>query len=177
MNYLGPFHYSDVSWLRAEVVSGENVPVPSDPVTVLDSWTKYSRYADVLPATHYDSSYFKNYAILLIKVKHTSYETVLGLSGIAAKLYSMGGNIYFELNPVIRMGTVANDVDSPDGSGAAADLQFSYIVAEVRRADIRTDNVNRVGEVVVYDKNSSQDFQYHRGLVDFLNKENAKDGK
>ena len=176
LQYLGPHHYSAVPWLRVEIVSNEDAQVPSDPVTVIDTWGKCSKFADILPSEHYDRTYFDEYAVLLIKVKHTSYEQVSGLAGIAGQLYTMGGNYYLGLYPVIQMDTLANDVDSPGNSGAA-DLHFTYILAEVRRSDIRTDNVIRVGEVVVYDKYSNQDFQYHRGLVDFLNKENAKDGK
>lgn len=166
--------YSLVPWLRQEIIPDVTQPA-SQAVTVLDSYNRYQAYADVLPGDHYNHEYFQEYAIVLIKVKHTSYEQVTGLAGIGGQLYTTGGIYYLSLNPVVYMEYTATDVDSPTGN--ENDVRYTYVVAEVRRSDIRTDNVSRVGEVIVYDKDTQSESVYHRGLLDFMNDRNPKDGK
>lgn len=168
--------YSLVPWLRQEIIPDVTQPA-SQAVTVLDSYNRYQAYADVLPGTHYSREYFQEYAIVLIKVKHTSYEQVTGLAGIGGQLYTTGGIYYLSLNPVVTMEYTANDVDAPGGNEALNDVRYTYVVAEVRRSDIRTDDVTRVGEVIVYDKDTQSESVYHRGLLDFMNDRNPKDGK
>ncbi len=166
--------YSLVPWLRQEIIPDVTQPA-SQAVTVLDSYNRYQAYADVLPGTHYSREYFQEYAIVLIKVKHTSYEQVTGLAGIGGQLYTTGGIYYLSLNPVVTMEYTATDVDSPTGN--ENDVRYTYVVAEVRRSDIRTDDVTRVGEVIVYDRDTQSESVYHRGLLDFMNDRNPKDGK
>ena len=169
--------YSLVPWLRQEIIPDVTQPA-SQAVTVLDSYNRYQAYADVLPGDHYNHEYFQEYAIVLIKVKHTSYEQVSGLAGIGGQLYTTGGIYYLSLNPVVKMEYTATDVDAPGGNEITADdVHYTYIVAEVRRSDIRTDDVTRVGEVIVYDKDTQSESVYHRGLLDFMNDRNPKDGK
>ena len=166
--------YSLVPWLRQEIIPDITQPA-SQAVTVLDSYNRYQAYADVLLGKHYNHEYFQEYAIVLIKVKHTSYEQVTGLAGIGGQLYTTGGIYYVSLNPVVKMEYTATDVDAPGGN--ENDVRYTYVVAEVRRSDIRTDNVSRVGEVIVYDKDTQSESVYHRGLLDFMNDRNPKDGK
>ena len=169
--------YTLVPWLREEIIPDVTQPA-SQAVTVLDSYNRYQAYADVLPGDHYNHEYFQEYAIVLIKVKHTSDEHVTGLAGIGGQLYTTGGIYYVSLNPVVKMEYTATDVDAPGGNEITADdVHYTYIVAEVRRSDIRTDNVSRVGEVIVYDKDTQSESVYHRGLLDFMNDRNPKDGK
>ena len=166
--------YSLVPWLRVEIIPNVTHPA-SQAVTVLDSYNRYQAYADVLPGDHYNHEYFQEYAIVLVKVKHTSDEHVTGLAGIGGQLYTTGGIYYVSLNPVVKMEYTATDVDAPGGN--ENDVRYTYVVAEVRRSDIRTDNVSRVGEVIVYDKDTQSESVYHRGLLDFMNDRNPKDGK
>ena len=168
--------YTLVPWLRVEIIPNVTHPA-SQAVTVLDSYIRYQAYSDVLPGDHYNHEYFQEYAIVLIKVKHTSDEHVTGLAGIGGQLYTTGGIYYLSLNPVVKMEYTATDVDAPGGNETTNDVHYTYIVAEVRRSDIRTDNVSRVGEVIVYDKDTQSESVYHRGLLDFMNDRNPKDGK
>lgn len=142
---LVPVHYT-------EVLGDLNLPDVED-VTVLDSYKEYEAFSHVLTSERYDRNYFKQYAIVLIKVTHTSSEKVLGLAGMGAQLYTTGGVYYLGLYPVVKM-------DVSEGN-QTNDKQYTYILAEVQRSEIRTDDVTRVGSIYAYDVDTYEGSTYH----------------
>lgn len=129
-----------------------------DEVTVIDSISEYKMYASILSSMHYDAAYFKQYAIVLIKVKHSSSEQVLGVAGLCPKLYTTGGLYYFEINPVVIM-------DTPKAT--SHDEYYSLIAVDVKRSDIRSDDAIRQGQIYVYNigEFASGGSNYHESFI------------
>lgn len=154
---------SIVPMYNVEMLGQLNLWDSEDEVTVIESYAQYKQYASVLNSTRYDPEYFRQYAIVLVKVKHASTERVAGVGGIIARLYTTGGVYYLALDPVIAM-------DTPKAN--TNDELYTYIAIDVERADIRTDDVVRVGEVYAY---SISDFAfggsvYHESYIEeYLN--------
>lgn len=155
--------YSEIPFHNVEILSGIELAGAADAVTVIDSLSKYQSFSPVLNSPRYNGEYFNDYAIVLIKVKHTSAEQVMGLAALGAQLYTTGGNYYFDLCPVVMF-------DCPDGD-QPDDIQYTYIVTEVERAKIRTDDVTRVGEVIAYEIDTRQGSMYHKSLSDLIGEE------
>lgn len=150
-------HYTEVPMYNVEVL--EELEVPGfDEVTVLDSYSEYEAFAHVLTSTRYDREYFEEFAIVLIHVQQCSSEQVLGLAGIGAQLYNTGGVSYFGLYPVVKFDCGQGDMTT--------DMFSTYVLAEVKRSDIRTDNIRRTGSVYAYDIHTQSASAYHPGLVD-----------
>ncbi len=126
-------------------------------VTVIDSYALYKNYADGLTTERYEKEYFNDSAIVLIKVKHSSNEKVLGLAGLVPELYTTGGVYYLALNPIVIMDSPKDHVDG---------LHDFFILAEVKRSDIRTDDVVRVGTVYAFDITNHGGSVYHPGFVE-----------
>lgn len=147
--------YTEVPMYNVEVLGSLSLS-GLDEVTVLDSYKEYEAFSHVLTSARYDRDYFKQSAIVLIKVTHTSSEKILGLAGMGAQLYTTGGIYYLELCPVVKIDVSENT--------QTYDKQYTYILAEVQRSDIRTDNVTRVGSVYAYDIHTQSFSEYHPGL-------------
>lgn len=147
--------YTKVPMYNVELLGGLDLS-GLDEVTVLDSYQEYEAFSHVLTSERYDRDYFKQFAIVLIKVTHTSSEKILGLAGMGAQLYTTAGIYYLELCPVVK-------IDAPEDT-QTDDKQYTYILAEVQRSDIRTDDVTRVGSVYAYDIHTQGSSAYLPGL-------------
>lgn len=158
LNRFKRFRYSAIPILRTEILGQMNLSGVDSDVTVLDSYKEYQQFAHVLTSERYDPTYFREYAIVLIRVTHASSEDVLALSGLGAQLYTTGGNYYLGLYPVVRM-------NSPEGLHND-DLLHTYLIAEVQRSEIRTDDVIRVGDVYTYDITTNKASLYHMGIFE-----------
>ena len=139
--YVKKLGKSTIPMYNVEILGQLNLWESEDEVTVIESYDQYKQYAAVLNSTRYDPEYFRQYAIVLVRVKHTSTEQVLGVGGIAASLYTVGGLWYLALYPVVTM-------DTPKAN--TNDELYTFIAIDVKRSDIRTDNVIREGEVFAY---------------------------
>ncbi len=126
-------------------------------VLVIDSYSEYSQYADILPSARYNKAYFRQYALVMFRVQYSSSESVLGVAGLTAKLYTTGGEYFLGLYPIVMFATpeVCND-----------DINYTVIALEVKRSDIRTDDVTRVGFVYSYNVNDGGRSCYHQGFLD-----------
>ena len=151
--------YTEVPMYNVEVLGRLNLS-GLDEVTVLDSYKEYEAFSHVLTSERYDREYFEEFAIVLIQVQQCSSEQVLGLAGIGAQLYTTGGIYYLGLYPVVKFDCGAEGQDMTD------DIFSTYVLAEVKRSDIRTDDVIRVGSVYAYDIHTQSASAYHPGLVD-----------
>lgn len=150
--------YSEITILRTEVLGQRNLSGVDSDVTVLDSYKEYQQFAHVLTSERYDPAYFREYAIVLIRVSHASSETVLGLSGLGAQLYTTGGKYYLGLYPVVQMNNLTGNHNG--------DLLYTYLIAEVQRSEIRTDDVIRVGDIYTYDITTNRGSLYHKGIFE-----------
>ncbi len=150
-------HYTAVPMYNVEVL-GDLSLSGLDEVTVLDSYGEYEAFSHVLTSTRYDRDYFKEFAIVLIHVQQCSSEQVLGLAGLGAQLYNYGGVSYLGLYPVVKFDCGEGDMTT--------DIFSTYVLAEVQRSDIRTDNIRRAGSVYAYDIHTQSSSAYHPGLVD-----------
>ncbi len=150
-------HYTEVPMYNVEIL-GQVGLSGLDEVTVLDSYSEYEAFAHVLTSTRYNREYFEEFAIVLIHVQQCSSEQVLGLAGIGAQLYNTGGVSYFGLYPVVKFDCGQGDMTT--------DMFSTYVLADVKRSDIRTDDVIRVGSVYAYDIHTQSASAYHPGLVD-----------
>ena len=150
-------HYTEVPMYNVEVL-GQVGLSGLDEVTVLDSYDEYEAFSHVLTSTRYDREYFEEFAIVLIHVQQCSSEQVLGLAGIGAQLYITGGVSYFGLYPVVKFDCGQGDMTT--------DIFSTYVLAEVKRSDIRTDNIRRTGSIYAYDIHTQSASAYHPGLVD-----------
>ena len=139
--YVQKVDKSTVPMYNVEILGQLDLWESEDEVTVIESYAQYKQYASVLNSTRYNPEYFRQYAIVLVKVKHASTEQVLGVGGIASSLYTVGGLWYHALYPVVTMDTPKANTD---------DELYTYIAIDVKRSDIRTDNVIREGEVFAY---------------------------
>ncbi|MBQ5362625.1 MAG: leucine-rich repeat domain-containing protein, partial [Clostridia bacterium] len=129
-------HYTEVPMYNVEVLGQVGLSSSLDQeVTVLDSYSEYEEFAHVLTSERYDRDYFDEFAIVLIKVEQCSSEQVLGLAGLGAQLYNTGGVSYFGLYPVVKFDCGQGDMTT--------DIFSTYVLAEVKRSDIRTDNIRR----------------------------------
>ena len=151
--------YTEIPMYNVEVLGVLDLSGLNE-ITVLDSYKEYEAFSHVLPSTRYDREYFEEYAIVLIQVEQCSSEQVLGLAGIGAQLYTTGGVYYLSLHPVVRFDC------GEEGQDMANDIFRTYILAEVKRSDIRTDDVTRVGFIYAYDIHTQSSSAYHPGLVD-----------
>ena len=149
--------YTEVPMYNVEVL-GQVSLSGLDEVTVLDSYDEYEAFSHVLTSTRYDREYFEEFAIVLIHVQQCSSEQVLGLAGMGAQLYSYGGAAYFGLYPVVKFDCGQGDMTT--------DIFSTYVLAEVKRSDIRTDNIRRTGSIYAYDIHTQSASAYHPGLVD-----------
>ncbi|MBQ2256755.1 MAG: hypothetical protein II330_07805, partial [Clostridia bacterium] len=149
--------YTAVPMYNVEVLGRLNLS-GLDEVTVLDSYSEYEAFAHVLTSTRYDREYFEEFAIVLIHVQQCSSEQVLGLAGLGAQLYNTGGVSYFGLYPVVKFDCGQGDMTT--------DIFSTYVLAEVKRSDIRTDNIRRTGSIYAYDIHTQSASAYHPGLVD-----------
>ncbi|MBO5841840.1 MAG: leucine-rich repeat protein, partial [Clostridia bacterium] len=149
--------YTEVPMYNVEVLGQVDLPW-QDEVTVLDSYSEYEAFAHVLTSARYDREYFEEFAIVLIHVQQCSSEQVLGLAGIGAQLYITGGVSYFGLYPVVKFDCGQGDMTT--------DIFSTYVLAEVKRSDIRTDNIRRTGSIYAYDIHTQSASAYHPGLVD-----------
>ena len=150
-------HYTEVPMYNVEVLGRLNLS-GLDEVTVLDSYSEYEAFAHVLTSARYDREYFEEFAIVLIHVQQCSSEQVLGLAGLGAQLYNTGGVSYFGLYPVVKFDCGQGDMTT--------DMFSTYVLAEVKRSDIRTDNIRRTGSIYAYDIHTQSASAYHPGLVD-----------
>ena len=150
--------YTEVPMYNVEVLGQVDLPW-QDEVTVIDSYSEYEAFAHVLTSARYDREYFEEFAIVLIHVQQCSSEQVLGLAGIGAQLYNTGGVSYLGLYPVVKF-------DCGTGNGYDEDIFSTYVLAEVKRSDIRTDNIRRTGSIYAYDIHTQSASAYHPGLVD-----------
>ena len=157
LDHLGDYHYSEIPIYHVELWNSLGVS-GLDEVTVLDSYSEYEAFANVLTSTRYDREYFEEFAIVLIHVQQCSSEQVLGLAGIGAQLYITGGVSYFGLYPVVKFDCGQGDMTT--------DIFSTYVLAEVKRSDIRTDNIRRTGSIYAYDIHTQSASAYHPGLVD-----------
>ena len=140
-----PFHYT-------EILGDLNIS-NAEPVTLLDSYDAYEAFSHVLTSERYDVDYFEQNAIVLIKVKHTSSENIVGLAGMGTQVYSTGNKMYFGLYPIVKI--KASDGPQTD------DVQYTYILAEVQRSNIRTDIATGVCTVYAYDIDTFEGSTYH----------------
>ncbi|MBQ7380033.1 MAG: leucine-rich repeat domain-containing protein [Clostridia bacterium] len=152
-------HYTEVPMYNVEVLGGLSLS-GLDEVTVLDSYKEYEAFSHMLTSTRYNREYFEEFAIVLIQVEQCSSEQVLGLAGIGAQLYTTGGVYYLGLYPVVKFDCGVEGQDMTD------DIFNTYVLAEVKRSDIRTDDVTRVGSVYAYDIHTQSSSAYHPGLID-----------
>ena len=150
-------HYTEVPMYNVEIL-GQVGRSGLDEVTVLDSYDEYEAFSHVLTSTRYDREYFEEFAIVLIHIQQCSSERVLGLAGMGAQLYSYGGAAYFGLYPVVKFDCGQGDMTT--------DTFSTYVLAEVKRSDIRTDNIRRTGSIYAYDIHTQSASAYHPGLVD-----------
>ncbi len=150
-------HYTEVPMYNVEVLGRLSLS-GLDEVTVLDSYKEYEEFSHVLTSTRYDREYFDEFAIVLIHVQQCSSEQVLGLAGLGAQLFNTGGVSYLGLYPVVKFDCGQGDMTT--------DIFSTYVLAEVKRSDIRTDNIRRVGSVYAYDIHTQSASAYHPGLVD-----------
>jgi hypothetical protein len=157
LDHLGDYHYSEIPIYHVELWNSLGVS-GLDEVTVLDSYSEYEAFAHVLTSARYDREYFEEFAIVLIHVQQCSSEQVLGLAGIGAQLYNTGGVSYFGLYPVVKFDCGQGDMTT--------DIFSTYVLAEVKRSDIRTDNIRRTGSIYAYDIHTQSASAYHPGLVD-----------
>lgn len=161
LDHMDEYIYSEVRMYNVEVL-GQLGLSGLDEVTVIDSYGEYEAFSHVLTSERYNSDYFEEFAIVLIKVEQASSEQVLGLAGLCGQFYTTGGKYYLGLYPVVK-------IDGPNGDQDTTDDQFStYVIAEVQRSDIRTDNVIRVGEVYAYEIDSKGASQYHKGFLESI---------
>lgn len=149
---------SSIPMYNVRLLGETNRYTSEDEVTVIDSISEYKMFASVLGSGNYSPAYFREYAIVLIKVKHSSSEQVLGVAGLCAKLYTTGGLYYFEINPVVIM-------DTPKAT--SDDEYYSLIAVDVKRSDIRTDDVIRTGQIYVYNVGefASGGSNYHESFI------------
>ena len=150
-------YYTEVPMYNVEFLGQVDLPW-QDEVTVLDSYSEYEAFAHVLTSARYDREYFEEFAIVLIHVQQCSSEQVLGLAGLGAQLYNTGGVSYFGLYPVVKFDCGQGDMTT--------DMFSTYVLAEVKRSDIRTDNIRRTGSIYAYDIHTQSASAYHPGLVD-----------
>ncbi len=160
--YLKKARYSEVPFHNVGILTDTVLGGVTEAVTVIDSFSEYQPFSTVLNSPRYNLAYFSDYAIVIIEVKHTSAEKVMGLAALGAQLYTTGGVYYFDLCPVVM---IASPNSGPD------DVQITYIVAEVERTDIRKDDVTRVGEVIAYEIDIRQGSKYHKSLSDLIREE------
>lgn len=151
--------YSEVPFHNVGILTDTVLGGVTEEVTVIDSFSKYQPFSTVLNSPRYIREYFADYAIVIIEVKHTSAEQVMGLAALGAQLFTTGGNYYFDLCPVVLM-------DNPDGG--PDDVQITYIVAEVERTNIRKDDVTRLGKVIAYEIDTGKGSTYHGSLSEVL---------
>ncbi len=149
--------YTEVPMYNVEVL-GDLSLSGLDEVTVLDSYKEYEAFSHVLTSARYDREYFEEFAIVLIHVQQCSSEQVLGLAGLGAQLYNYGGVSYLGLYPVVKFDCGQGDMTT--------DIFSTYVLAEVQRSDIRTDNIRRAGSVYAYDIHTQSSSAYHPGLID-----------
>ena len=150
-------HYTEVPMYNVEIL-GQVGLSGLDEVTVLDSYKEYEEFSHVLTSTRYDREYFEEFAIVLIHVQQCSSEQVLGLAGLGAQLFNTGGVSYLGLYPVVKFDCGQGDMTT--------DMFSTYVLAEVKRSDIRTDNIHRTGSIYAYDIHTQSASAYHPGLVD-----------
>ena len=126
-------------------------------VLVIDNYALYQIYEGFFGPTTYDRAYFTDSALVLIKTKLAPNEQLLGLAGMVPKLYTVGGLYYLALYPVVITHSM---------SAAQDDTRNSFILVEVKRSDIRTDSVIRVGEVYAIDAITQGGSTYHQSFWD-----------
>ena len=160
LEHLDDHIFTEIPMYNVEVLGQVGLSSSLDQeVTVLDSYSEYEEFAHLLTSTRYDREYFEEFAIVLIQVQQCSSEKVLGLAGMGAQLYSYGGVSYFGLYPVVKF-------DCGEGGMMSTDIFNTYVLAEVKRSDIRTDNIRRTGSIYAYDIHTQSASAYHPGLVD-----------
>ena len=153
-------HYGTVPFHNVGILVDTVLGSVTEEVTLIDAYSEYQPFSTVLKSPRYSREYFVDYAIVIIRVEHNSAEQVMGLAALGAQLYTTGGVYYFDLCPVVM-------IDCPDGD-QPDDINYTYIVAEVQRTNIRKDNVTRVGKVAAYEIDTQKGSAYHPSLSEVL---------
>lgn len=155
VNEMTPI-YAGIPMHRVEFLENSDEWSMDGDTKLIDTYEEFSNYEKFLDCTRYDKEYFDEHAILLIKVKHSSSEEVLGVAGLVSKLES-GSSTTQTIIPVVMF-------DSPEKFDD--DIVTTCILVEFSKADLRDDYIATEGRVTAYNVRDGGRSCYHAGFLE-----------